>query len=77
MGDEYLQLSYHGLPAKEKDFNADIKTDFDKSIRKVNIVPQEKEQHSSFIFQYKQAIKFMYIYPYQTAKITSLLSLNK
>ncbi len=39
--DEYLRLSYHGLRAKDKEFNADIKTDFDKSIGKINIVPQD------------------------------------
>lgn len=27
---EYLSLSYHGMRAKEKDFRAQIKTDFDK-----------------------------------------------
>jgi two-component system, NtrC family, sensor kinase len=39
--DEYLRLAYHGLRAKEKSFNAKIETDFDKSIGKINIVPQE------------------------------------
>jgi two-component system NtrC family sensor kinase len=39
--DEYLRLSYHGLRAKDKNFNADFKTDFDESIGKINIVPQE------------------------------------
>jgi len=39
--DEYLRLSYHGLRAKDKEFNADIKTDFDESIGKINIVPQD------------------------------------
>jgi len=39
--DEYLRLSYHGLRAKEKSFNADFKIDFDKSIGKINIVPQD------------------------------------
>ncbi len=38
---EYLRLSYHGMLAKEKDFNAEIKTDFDESIGKINIVPQD------------------------------------
>lgn len=38
---EYLRLAYHGIRAKDKDFNATIKTDFDNSIEKVNIVPQE------------------------------------
>ncbi len=39
--DEYLRLSYHGLRAKDKLFNADFKTDFDESIGKINIVPQD------------------------------------
>ena len=39
--DEYLRLSYHGLRAKDKTFNADFKTDFDESIGKINIVPQD------------------------------------
>ncbi len=39
--DEYLRLSYHGLRAKDKEFNAEIKTDFDESIGKINIVPQD------------------------------------
>ena len=41
MCDEYLRLSYHGLRAKDKTFNADLKTDFDESIGKINIVPQD------------------------------------
>ena len=32
LADEYLRLSYHGLRAKDKNFNAEIKTDFDNSI---------------------------------------------
>jgi signal transduction histidine kinase len=38
---EYLRLSYHGLRAKDKDFNASLVTDFDSSIGKVAVVPQE------------------------------------
>ena len=41
LADEYLRLSYHGLRAKDKSFNATIKTDFDESIGKINIIPQE------------------------------------
>src|SRR6185503_210513 len=41
LADEYLRLSYHGLRAKDKSFNADCKTDFDKSIGEINIVPQD------------------------------------
>jgi len=39
--DEYLRLSYHGLRAKDKSFNATMKTDFDTSIGKINIIPQD------------------------------------
>ncbi len=39
--DEYLRLSYHGLRAKDKSFNADFKTDFDNSIGKINIISQD------------------------------------
>ncbi len=39
--DEYLRLSYHGLRAKDKEFNADFKTDFDETIGKTDIVPQD------------------------------------
>ncbi|MEO6818632.1 MAG: ATP-binding protein, partial [Ginsengibacter sp.] len=39
--DEYLRLSYHGLRAKDKNFNADFNTDFDESIGKINIIPQD------------------------------------
>jgi signal transduction histidine kinase len=39
--DEYLRLAYHGLRAKDKSFNSDFKTEFDESIGKVNVVPQD------------------------------------
>jgi signal transduction histidine kinase len=39
--DEYVRLSYHGLRAKDKTFNADFKTDFDDTIGKINIIPQD------------------------------------
>jgi len=41
LADEYLRLSYHGMRAKDKSFNAEIKTDFDKTIGNINIVPQD------------------------------------
>ncbi len=37
--DEYLRLSYRGQRAKDKNFNAEIKTDFDKTVGKINVVP--------------------------------------
>jgi two-component system, NtrC family, sensor kinase len=36
-----LRLAYHGLRAKDKSFNAKFETNFDPSIEKVNVVPQE------------------------------------
>jgi len=41
LADEYLRLAYHGLRAKDKSFNASMKTDFDESIGKINIVAQD------------------------------------
>jgi signal transduction histidine kinase len=41
LADEYLRLSYHGLRAKDKTFNAEMKTDFDGSIGKINVIPQD------------------------------------
>jgi two-component system NtrC family sensor kinase len=39
--DEYLRLSYHGLRAKDKLFNATLVTDFDNSLGAINIIPQD------------------------------------
>ncbi len=39
--DEYLRLSYHGLRAKDKSFNAAFNTTFDPTIGKLNIVAQD------------------------------------
>ncbi|MGB5499063.1 MAG: HAMP domain-containing sensor histidine kinase, partial [Maribacter sp.] len=41
LADEYLRLAYHGLRAKDKSFNATMKTDFDETIGKINIIPQD------------------------------------
>ncbi len=41
LADEYLRLAYHGLRAKDKNFNAEMKTDFDETIGKINIVGQD------------------------------------
>ncbi|MEJ7674877.1 MAG: histidine kinase dimerization/phospho-acceptor domain-containing protein [Chitinophagaceae bacterium] len=41
LADEYLRLSYQGLRAKDKSFNAIIKTDFDTSLEKINVNPQD------------------------------------
>ena len=41
LADEYLRLAYHGLRAKDKSFNADFQTDFDDTLPKVEIMPQD------------------------------------
>jgi two-component system NtrC family sensor kinase len=38
---EYVRLAYHGMRAKDKAFNAKFETDFDQSIGKINIIPQD------------------------------------
>ncbi len=41
LADHYLRLAYHGLRAKDKSFNATLKTEFDESIGNINIIPQD------------------------------------
>ena len=41
LADEYLRLAYHGLRAKDKSFNATMKTEYDETIGNVNIIPQD------------------------------------
>jgi two-component system, NtrC family, sensor kinase len=41
IADEYLRLSYHGLRAKDKSFNAELITRFDPALPKINAIPQD------------------------------------
>jgi signal transduction histidine kinase len=41
LAQEYLRLSYHGMRAKDKEFNAEIRTEFDEAVGKINIIPQD------------------------------------
>ncbi len=41
LADEYLRLSYHGLRAKDKTFNAFTNTQFDESIESISVIPQD------------------------------------
>ena len=41
LADEYLRLAYHGLKAKDKSFNATFETNFDPSIPKIDVIPQD------------------------------------
>ncbi|HLO81682.1 MAG TPA: ATP-binding protein [Chitinophagaceae bacterium] len=39
--DEYLRLAYHGMSAKNDSFKASFKKDFDSTIEKINVMPQD------------------------------------
>jgi len=41
LADEYLRLSYHGLRAKDKSFNADFILNADENLPKVNVIAQD------------------------------------
>ena len=41
LADEYLRLSYHGLRAKDRSFNAKMVTDLDPAIGKIEVVQQD------------------------------------
>ncbi|MDB4903697.1 MAG: ATP-binding region ATPase domain protein [Mucilaginibacter sp.] len=41
LSNEYLRLSYHGLRAKDKSFNAELVTHFDADLSKINVIPQD------------------------------------
>jgi signal transduction histidine kinase len=39
--DEYLRLSFHGIRAKDKSFNAVLQTNFDGTLENIAVVPQD------------------------------------
>jgi signal transduction histidine kinase len=41
MADEFFRLSYHGLRSKDKAFNAELTTNFDPGLPKINVVQQD------------------------------------
>ena len=41
LADEYLRLSYHGLRAKDKRFNATLITEFDPHLPPINVISQD------------------------------------
>ena len=41
LAEEYMRLSYHGLRAKDKSFNAEMETHFDKKLSNINVIPQD------------------------------------
>jgi signal transduction histidine kinase len=41
LAEEYFRLSYHGLRAKDKNFNAEMITHFDENLSKIDVVQQD------------------------------------
>jgi signal transduction histidine kinase len=41
LADEYLRLSFHGLRAKDKSFNASMETHFDENLPEIAVIPQD------------------------------------
>jgi two-component system, NtrC family, sensor kinase len=41
LADEYLRLAYHGYRAREKFFNVMMRTNYDESIGKINVISQD------------------------------------
>ncbi|CCH54545.1 histidine kinase [Fibrisoma limi BUZ 3] len=41
LADEYLRLAYHGLRAKDKNFNASLITNLSEQVGKVDVLPQD------------------------------------
>ena len=41
LADEFFKLAYHGLRAKDKSFNAELVTNFDPNLPKINVIQQD------------------------------------
>jgi signal transduction histidine kinase len=41
LADEFLKLSYHGLRAKDKSLHADLVTNFDNALPRINVAQQD------------------------------------
>ena len=39
--DQYVNLAYHGMRAQNKEFNITIEKDYDKTLEKITVVPQD------------------------------------
>ena len=39
--EQYVNLAYHGMRAQNKDFNITIERDYDKTLEKISVVPQD------------------------------------
>ena len=41
LADEWLRLSFHGMRARDKSFTCKIQTDYDQTLGKANVIPQD------------------------------------
>ena len=39
--DQYVNLAYHGMRAQNKEFNITIEKDYDETLEKINVIPQD------------------------------------
>jgi signal transduction histidine kinase len=39
--EQYVNLAYHGMRAQNKEFNISIEKDYDKTLEKINVIPQD------------------------------------
>jgi signal transduction histidine kinase len=39
--EQYVNLAYHGMRAQNKEFNIKIEREYDKTLEKINVVPQD------------------------------------
>lgn len=39
--DQFVTLAYHGIRAQDKEFNISIEKDYDESLEKINVIPQD------------------------------------
>jgi len=41
LADEFLRIAYHGLRAKDSQFNAHMETNYDNTLENINVIPQD------------------------------------
>jgi C4-dicarboxylate-specific signal transduction histidine kinase len=41
LSEEYLKLAYHGFRAKHKSFHCHFKTEYDKNVGRINLIPED------------------------------------
>jgi two-component system, NtrC family, sensor kinase len=80
--EEYLELSYHGLQAKDKSFKASVRKNFDQKIPKINIIPQDMGRvllnlYNNAFYSVTEKAKQMDLAFEPTVWVSTLLANNK